>query len=178
MNVPIPLSFAAASHEWDEVVHRVNAWRGEAIQLFAQAEWSVSETLELLAEMPNINGAGRLRRLVGQRFEDLGEVLREEVAGHGKKAADALAYFRRHEPLRPILCHGIAKLAIDRNGHWLVILRMVAVSGRTVERVSQTFEQRQAEALIEELRRDARALSSALQSLRARIKPGHAPAAA
>ena len=56
---------------WHNTARDVNAWRGEAIQLFARAELSVSETLQML----RAGGEGRLRRLVGQRFDDLAAAL-------------------------------------------------------------------------------------------------------
>jgi hypothetical protein len=139
------------------------------IQLFAQAEQAVSETLETLAVDPRRGAKIRLRRLVGQRFEDLSLALDEHFEDEGEKAAKALANFRRHEHLRPTLCHGSAKLALDRNGHWLIILKLVDFRNRSVERKAETIEQRDAKAMLGVLQSDARSLRSELQSLRSRL---------
>lgn len=154
---------------WDAAASAANSWRGQAIQIFAQAEWAVSETLERLVMYSRSGSNVRLRRLVGQRFEDLDTALAEHFAGDAKKASEALAKFRRHEHLRPALCHGVSKLALDRNGNWLIILKLVVFRGRAVERTAQTIEQKDAETLLKSLRDDARELASALQSLRSKL---------
>ena len=68
---------------WERAIAAVNAWRGNALQYFAQAEAAVSETLLAMAAVPEKGSAVRLRRLVGHRFEDL----RAAVAGDGPFAA-------------------------------------------------------------------------------------------
>lgn len=106
---------------WDEAISSVNAWRGQAIQCFAQAEVAVSETLLALARHEGPGALVRLRRLVGQRFQDLHDTLAPEgpFSAEGTAASAALAAFRAHEDLRPALCHGVAKVALDRQGRWL-----------------------------------------------------------
>jgi hypothetical protein len=113
----------------------------------------------------------RLRRLVGQRFEDLRLAIGSDgpFAKHGLKATEALEAFSRHESLRAYLCHGMAKVALDRQGQWVVILKVLAFGGRLEERSSTVFEQREAEAVLADLRAASQKLSSSLQSLRARI---------
>src|SRR5690606_36645858 len=112
---------------WEAAVGEVNSWRGQALQHFAVAETAASETLLLMASLPG--GANvRLRRLVGQRFEDLRLAIGSDgpFARQGVKAAEALEAFSRHETLRAYLCHGMAKVALDRHGHWIVILKVLA----------------------------------------------------
>lgn len=149
----------------------MNAWRGQALQHFAVAEGAVSETLLLMASLPPAVAKVRLRRLVGQRFEDLRLAIGADgpCAGEGSKALVALEAFNRHADLRACLCHGVAKIALDRHGQWVVILKVLALGGRAKERSSTTFEKREGEALLLELKRDSQQLASALQSLRARI---------
>lgn len=169
MTIQTPVTRAEDEAVWDAAADAANLWRGEMIQLFAQAEQAVSETLETLALDPVRGAKIQLRRLVGQRFEDLSLALSEHFNDMGEKAAKALANFRRHEHLRPTLCHGAAKLALDRNGHWLIILKLVDFRNRSVERKAETIEQREAEAMLGVLRSDAQNLRSALQSLRSRL---------
>lgn len=155
---------------WEDATFAANAWRGKAIQLFAQAELAVSEALVLLAATPGRGERVRMRRLVGQRFEDLAEALTGAFAEEGARAADALKTFRQHEELRPLLCHGAAKLAIDRNGRWLIVLKLIAFRARATEHVSRTIEEREADHLLTHISDDCRKLLSALQSLRSRVR--------
>lgn len=157
---------------WDDAAFAANAWRGHAIHIFAQAELAVSETLEALAADPDRGAGVRMRRLVGQRFQDLEDALAGPFAREAGKAADALGTFRQHEELRPLLCHGASKLALDRHGRWMIVLKLVTFRGRDTDRLSRTFEQKDAEELLTKLRGDCRALTSSLQSLRSRLLRG------
>lgn len=170
MTIQTPISAIDDDQLWEAPTCAANAWRGQAIQIFAQAELAVSDTLEALAAVPVRGADVRLRRLVGQRFEDLGSALSGAFAAEGVKAAAALAQFRSHEELRPFLCHGVAKLALDRNGRWLIVLKLVAFQARGTQRTSRTVEQQDAEQLLAGLREDGRRLASALQSLRSRVR--------
>lgn len=160
---------ASDNSVWEEATSDANAWRGHAIQIFAEAELAVSETLETLAAATDRGADVRLRHLLGQRFQDLEDALAGPFAGDAGKAADALRDFRQHEQLRPLLCHGAGKLALDRQGKWMIVLRMVTFRGRAAERLSRTFEQQDADAMLTTLREDCRRLTSALQSLRSRV---------
>lgn len=169
MTIHTPITKLKDDDAWDAATSAANLWRGQMIQVFAQAEQAVSETLVTLAADTKRGAKVRLRRLVGQRFEDLSLALGEHFRDEGKSAAEALANFRRHEYLRPALCHGAAKLALDRHGHWLIIVKLVDFRSRHVERKTETIEQREAEAMLGNLQRDTRNLRSALQSLQSRI---------
>jgi hypothetical protein len=174
MNAISPCTQAIDGTAWAAAVSEVNAWRGEALQYFAVAETAASETLPLMASLPG--GANvRLRRLVGQRFEDLRLAIGSNgpFAEVGVKAAEALEAFSLHERLRAYLCHGTAKVALDRHGQWVVILKVLTFRGRAEERSSLTFEQREAEALLADLKVASQKLASSLQSLRARIIKAH-----
>lgn len=154
---------------WESAARAANAWRGEAIQIFAQAELCVSETLEALAAVPERGNQVKLRRLVGQRFGDLTEALTATFAAEGAKAAAALEEFRRHEELRPYLSHGAGRLALERSGRWIVVLKVTVFRSGGTERGSRVIEQGEAERILGELRADCRALQAALQSLRDRV---------
>jgi hypothetical protein len=170
MNAILPCRQAIDAAAWEAAVCEVNTWRGEALQHFAVAETAASETLFQMASLPR--GANvRLRRLVGQRFEDLRLAIGPDgpFAKEGRKAAEALAAFSQHERLRAALCHGMAKVALDRHGQWLVILKVLAFQGRVEDRSSTAFEKREAEAVLADLKAASQKLASSLQSLRARI---------
>ena len=63
---------------WNAAIASANTWRGQAIQCFAQAEAAVSETLLALITIQPQGSNIKLRRLVGQRFEDLQMALSSE----------------------------------------------------------------------------------------------------
>lgn len=170
---PIPPS-GHADDVWDRAIASVNAWRGHAIQCFAQTEAAVSETLLTLANIEGRGGSVRLRRLVGQRFQDLQDALTLEgpFAAEGAAAGAALAAFREHEAVRAALCHGIAKIALDRHGRWLVVFRTLAFRGRDEERSGVTYEQPEADAFLADLKARGQKLGSALGALRAALRRG------
>ncbi|QNP45632.1 hypothetical protein H9L14_14070 [Sphingomonas sediminicola] len=164
MTAHTPIVVSGEPDVWHDTARDVNAWRGEAIQLFARAELSVSETLQML----RAGGEGRLRRLVGQRFDDLAAAL-EKLGKKGAKASNALARFRELEELRPFLCHGVAKTAIDRSGHWIAVLKLVDLRGGVADVLTRVIEERDAETLIQDLGQRTRELTSALQSVRSKL---------
>src|SRR5688500_507905 len=116
MNAILPCRQATNTAAWDVAVCEVNAWRGQALQHFATAEAATSETLLQMASLPRGTHV-RLRRLVGQRFEDLRLAIGSDgpFAKEGLKAAEALEAFGPLESLRAPLCHGMAKVALDRH---------------------------------------------------------------
>ena len=172
MNAITPITSAFDETAWTDALGAVNTWRGQAIYCFAKAEFAVSETLLALASLPTGGTSVRLRPLVGQRFEDLRAAVDAggPFGGEGAKAAAALADFRQYEDLRPYLCHGLAKIAMDKHGQWLVVLRLLAFRGRNEERSSVTYERREAEAILAELRTASQRLAASLQSLRDRTR--------
>lgn len=169
MTAHTPIVAPATDDCWEALTGAANQWRGAAIQLFAQAELAVSETLERLSSTPERGKDVALRRLVGHRFADLAEALGGPFAAEGAKASEALTQFSRHDGLRPLLCHGVAKVLQDRNGRLAIIFRLMAVKGKSVESNSRMIEQSEAEQLLRDLQSDSRALKAALQSLRDRL---------
>ncbi len=171
MNAVTPITAGPDATSWEDALASLNSWRGRAIQCFAQSEAAVSETLLALAALGDRGAKVRLRRLVGQRFEDLDAALGPDgpFAAEGAKELPALAAFRSHGALRPALCHGVAKVALDRQGQWIVLLRLLAFRGRAAERDTLSFEQREAEAMLATLRCDGQKLGTALGNLRAAL---------
>ena len=96
---PIRKTFADAA--WDDAILAVNAWRGSVLHSFAEAEMAVGLTLLALSKVPKRGASIQLRRLVGQRFEDL----RSAVAAQGPfekeglKARTALEAFQVYDAL-------------------------------------------------------------------------------
>jgi hypothetical protein len=173
MNAITPFDAAANEAAWEEATQSVNAWRGLCLQCFAQAETAVSETLLAMADLPDRGAGVKLRRLIGQRFEDLNSAIAAEgpFAAEGGKAVHVLAAIREHEALRPMICHGTAKVALDRHGQWIVLIRLLSFRGRRADRSSLALDQKEATNILAELKDRTRQLGSALQSVRARIAP-------
>jgi hypothetical protein len=171
MNAITPIDAAIGEDAWEEAIGSVNEWRGHCLHCFAQAETAVTETLLAMAAVADRGARVKLRRLIGQRFEDLNVAIGADgpFATEGSKVALALATFREHEALRPILCHGIFKVALDRHGQWLVLMKVLSFRGRKADRSSLALDQREGAATLAELKARTQQLVSALQSLRARI---------
>jgi hypothetical protein len=171
MNAILPVEAASGGDAWERAVRSANAWRGQALQCFAQAETAVSESLLVLAADPERGEQVRLRRPIGQRFEDLASAVGAggPFAAEGSRASQALSAFRQNEALRSFLCHGIVKVAIDRNEEWVVLIKTLSFLGRKPERSTLALDEREAKALLAKMKALGRSLASALQSLRARI---------
>ena len=161
-----PIEIANDDPLWNQAIQDVNAWRGACLQHFSAAEAAVTETLLLLKAIPGRGEAVRLRHLIGQRFDDLSKLIEADgaFAKEGKAAAKALLDLRTLEGLRSFLAHGQAKIALERTGKWIVILRHVSIRGQQAERLMLLFEQAEAEERHVDLKRKARscALFSAI----------------
>ena len=162
-----------AATDWKTAITAVNAWRGSVLQSFSSAEQAVSETLLALSALPPRGPQIALRHLVGQRFQDLEDVLQAggAFADEGGAAATAVAAFRSHEPLRAVFAHGVAKIALDRQGRWIVVMRVLTFRARVAERTVHVFEQNDAETQCRELHVASQRLCSALAILRKVVQP-------
>lgn len=171
MNAITPIETAIGDDAWEEAIRSVNEWRGHSLHCFAQAEAAVSETLLAMATVADRGAHVKLRRLIGQRFEDLSAAIGIDgpFVAEGNKAALALARFREHEALRPMLCHATIKVALDRYAQWVILMKVLSFRGRNANRGSLALDQREAADRLAELRARSQQLVSALQSLRARI---------
>lgn len=156
---------------WTRVASEVNAWRGACIQSFAQAESAVTETLLFLSDAGDRGKAVQLRHLVGQRLEDLACALGPGggFAAEGVAASKMLAEFRAYEGLRTHLAHDVARIAIERNGKWVVVFRHLSIRTRAAERRTMAFEQPEAIATLQRLKRTTQQLDAALGNLRRAI---------
>ena len=157
---------------WARVASEVNAWRGGCLQSFAQAEAAVTETLLFLSEVGQRGRTVRLRHLVGQRLEDLAHAIGPEgcFAAEAGTASEALTAFRTHEALRAHLAHDVARIAIERNGIWVVIFRHVSIRNRSATRGTVAFEQPEAIKVLAELKRKAQQLDVCLGNLRRAVE--------
>lgn len=126
MNAITPI-VAATDMIWADAYRATNEWRGNTVQRFACAEQAVSETLIVMSELKERADTIRLPHLTGQRFQALSDAIASNgpFATEGAAARDILAAFRRHEDLRPFLCHGLGRIAFDRHSRWLLVLDML-----------------------------------------------------
>lgn len=155
---------------FDAAREQVNAWRGRCLEAFARAEEAVTEALLVMAETERGN-AIRLQHLVGQRFDELTTALAEggAFAGESKAATGALATFRQHDDLRAFLCHGVAKVTLDKHGRWTVVMRVLALRTRKAARTHRAVEQDEAAQLADQLAKASQKVRSHLKHLRAKV---------
>lgn len=154
---------------WDAIFADVNAWRGACMHHFSAVEMAVTETLLTLSATRPDGASVRLRHLIGQRFEDLSAAISPDGSYKeaGKTAFQELAQFRdKHEKFRSLLCHGVVKVALECNGQWVLIMRVLSIRARHAERNSIALEQCEAEAQLVSLKRDGQRLASVLGQLR------------
>ena len=165
METPIT---AEREPDWTRVAQDVNSWRGASLQCFASVEAAVTETLLHLSAIPGRGDDVRLRHLVGQRLDDLAQVVGEggAFATEGRGVAPLLAAFRCHEALRTMIAHGQAKLALERNGRWIAIFRIVSIRAKQAERSELILEERDAAGKLQELKAISQKLCSALGNFR------------
>jgi hypothetical protein len=155
--------------EWDAIFADVNAWRGACVHHFSAVEMAVTETLFALSEVPAGGSAIRLRHLIGQRLEDLTAALAPggPFADAGKAAQRELVQYReRHEDFRNLLCHGFAKVAVERSGRWILVIRALAIRTGKAERSTLVIDHNEAMTRLDSLKRDGSKLGSALRLLR------------
>ncbi len=156
---------------WRAALNAVNAWRGKAVHCFASAEAAVSEALIGLSQVPERGAAVCLRLLIGQRFDDLAAAIGPQgpFAGEGGPAVAPLAAFRRHDNTRAAICHGVARVSLDRQGRWVIVMKLIALRTGSAERTSLALDQKDAEHLLSEVEADGQRLRMALVNLRARL---------
>jgi hypothetical protein len=165
----IDMSPKQPATNWDAVFAEVNAWRGACVHHFSAVEVAVTETLLSLSEIGPGGTAIRLRHLIGQRLEDMTAAVAPDGPFHdaGKAAHGDLVHYReKHETFRNLLCHGFTKISVERNGHWVLVMRVLAIRSGKAERNTLVLDQSDALAKLEALRRDGGRLASALGQLR------------
>ena len=146
----------------------MNGWRGRCLDLFARAEWAVTETLLALAAADKAGTSIKVPHLTGPRYDALYKAVGPggPFAGAGVKAAEALASFRKHDSLRCSLAHGTFKVTLDRYGGWHLGVRAWAV--RSGQPVIDYFlaDEKEARGIADKVERDASRLSAHLRTFR------------
>jgi hypothetical protein len=172
VNMQVSVPSSPDELPWSRVAQEVNAWRGACIQSFAQAEAAVTETLLFLSSVGTRGRSVQLRHLIGQRLDDLAQAIGPDggFAQEGCSAYAALTAFRAHERLRCHLAHDVARIALERNGTWVVVFRHLSIRNRVAERGTTAFEQADAEVTLSELRRRTQQLDVALGKLRRNVE--------
>lgn len=158
---------------WDEVYKDVNAWRGTCMHHFTQVEMAVTQTLIALSAVNRDGETLRLRHLIGQQYEDLASAISPAgpFAKEGKAAFALLSGYRdQHEAFRALLCHGTIKVALERNGQWLLMVRSLSIRSRQAVYGEQIIEQSAALERLAALKRDGQKLSTSLGNLRKSIE--------
>jgi hypothetical protein len=154
---------------WDAIFAEVNAWRGACVHHFSAVEMAVTETLLSLSEVAPSGASVRLRHLIGQRLQDITAATGPggSFSEAGKAAQIELLHYReKHETFRNQLCHGFTRISVERNGHWVVVMRAIAINARKPERTTLVLDQGEAMAKLDALKRDGSKLSSVLGNLR------------
>ena len=169
----IETSLAPALNElaWASAMVELNTWRGRWLQSFAGIESAVTDTLLLLRDVPTRGEEVKLRHLCGQRIEDLLTLVSDggAFAKEGPQVVKAIHAFRTHEVLRNMLAHGHAKVALERGGEWLAVLRMTAIRGQEPHKVEMVVEQAHSQTLLRDLHRTGQSLSAHLRNLCAAV---------
>lgn len=149
MNAPIGqlLDPLAAAHA--RAVERVNAWRGRCLANFASVEMAVTNSLLLLSAT---RGNVVLGQLFGQRLAAL-----EKAFAEDERAGDvtaALLAFLVHEPLRAFLAHGDARVTIDRNERWQLVLTAIALKRQQAHHSYIVVDEDEAKTIVAAIGRD------------------------
>lgn len=140
---------------------------------FTQVEMAVTQTLIALSAVKRDGETLRLRHLIGQQYEDLASATSPTgpFAKEGKAAFGLLSGYRnQHEAFRALLCHGTIKVAVERNGQWLLMIRSLSIRSRQAVYGEQIIEQSAALERLAALKRDGQKLSTSLGNLRKSIE--------
>ena len=140
---------------------------------FTQFEMAVTQTLIALSAVKRDGETLRLRHLIGQQYEDLASATLPTgpFAKEGKAAFGLLSGYRnQHEAFRALLCHGTIKVAVERNGQWLLMIRSLSIRSRQAVYGEQIIEQSAALERLAALKRDGQKLSTSLGNLRKSIE--------
>lgn len=155
--------------DWDVTVAEANAWRGACLHHCSAVESAVTETLLTLSASPSGGAHVQLRHLVGQRLEDLAAAIAPEgpFGEIGKAAYRELQLYRdKHAEFRKMLCHGVMKIAVERNGRWILVIKTLALRAGEAERHSLALDKGEAQKKLDALKLDGGKLNSLLGQLR------------
>lgn len=156
---------------WEDAIAQVNRWRGDCLQSFAQSETAVTETLLLLNAVAANGSSVKLPHLVGQRFAALKLATGPQgaFAIEGAKAHDAISAFLVREQLRAFLCHGVAKVALERSGSWIAIFNLANLRTQRCDRTQLVVTQAEASEMLQEIKQSGNKLGTALGNLRKQL---------
>ena len=146
---------------------QVSRWRGDCVQIFAQSETAVTETLVVLNSVKDKGASVKLPHLFGQRFEALKLAIGPEgaFAKDGAKAHHAISAFLAREPLRAFLCHGVAKVALERSRGWIAIFNLTTLRSQKCDRTQLVLTQVEANGMLQEMKQNGNKLGTALGNL-------------
>ncbi|MDF7774400.1 hypothetical protein P1X14_04005 [Sphingomonas sp. AOB5] len=172
MNAPALNLEPLPREPFEVATERVNAWRGRCVDAFTRAETSVTECLDVLAQVEGRGGQVTLPHLVGQRLEALAAT----ISAGGPFEAEAgnllgtLERWRSHTDFRNMLCHGVCKITLDLQGRWTVVFRLVTFRSSHLSREALPLAEAEAEALCESVIRASHNLCSQIGQLKARLR--------
>lgn len=174
MNAVTPTLHPAISPQlFADATARVNEWRGRCIDAFARAEAATTGCLMALAETKERGDGVRLPHLIGQRFEALADMFAADApfAAEAGGALAAVEVMKARLHLRTMLCHGVGRVTLDRNGRWTLVLNVETLRSRRTARETLALTEAEAEQLGDDIRRASRALCMQLGQVRARLQP-------
>ena len=157
-----------ANDLWAIATQKFSVWRNTGIQCFAQAEAAVTDTLIYLSTDVARGTDINLRHLFGQRLLDLGSAIGpggafEEV---GRPTLKSLLAFQMESTLRSFLTHSVAKIAIERDGSWIVIMTHSSFKAKRAENHKLVLDELEAKLNLSVLTAKTQSLCSNLQNLR------------
>ncbi|MFC3581636.1 hypothetical protein [Sphingomonas hylomeconis] len=173
MNAITSIGTLAANGPFDDACRRVNEWRGRCMHALSCAEDAVTKCLVVLAQVPDRGLTVRLQHLIGQRYDALCVAVAADgaFAHEGRAASVALQSMLTHATFRNEICHGVAKVAVDRSDRWVLVLRTTTLRANRMERSTLVVEEAEGAQQLIELIRASRDLCSKLGMLRKQFEP-------
>ena len=159
---------AKSTDLWAIATQKFSVWRNSGLQCFAQAEAAVTDTLLCLSADATRGKDINLRHLFGQRLLDLSSALGPGGAFEniGKSTLKALLAFQMETTLRPFLAHSVAKIAIERDGSWIVVMTHCSFKAKRAENHKLVLDELEAKLNLLVLTAKTQSLCSNLQNLR------------
>jgi hypothetical protein len=173
VNAVTSIVISPADDPFDAACRRVNEWRGRCVDAFSRAEDAVTKCLIVLGQVSDRGQTVKQPHLIGQRYEALSTAISAQgpFAEEGRAASSALQSMQRHSTFRNEICHGVAKVAVDRSNRWLIVLRTTTLRGNRAERSTLAIDEAEAAEHLAEIVRASRDLCSKLGMLRKAIEP-------
>jgi hypothetical protein len=172
MNAQSPIIATGEDESWERITNLTNAWRGAVLYHFSKAEHAITETLFVLAAVPDTTPKVRLRHLCGHRLEDLLSAIGPggPFETDGRDAHSALVSLQELEKDRAFIVHGRAETYRRSDGKWLLLFNLLTIRRRKEERQQKAFAQKEALKLLERIKSVQRELCNQLNRLRQRVE--------